>query len=219
MNTFHTPLGLVLLGLYAFSVASLEAPYPSVALPLVIAGVLHYPILGAVLKRMLFLNIFTLTVVASALWQKEYSLAWLIMVRANAIMAFALLLFYGKESHEIALGMQRLGFPRTFTASLFLTAKSITLLTQTLWRLKTTATVRGFSPKTDTFTYRTIAGIFGALLLQAFVRARRFRHAIIVRGFTGHIYTLTPLARLKYSELFLAFMTGVAIVLHQGGVG
>lgn len=218
MKSINTSLGLVLLVFYAFSVASLKTPYPSIALPLFVVALMEYRAIISVIKRLFLLNIFTLMVIASVLIQKEYELAWLIFVRANGIMIFALFLFHAKDSHEIALGMQRLKLPSNFVATLFLTAKSITLLVQTLQTLKIAAKVRNFQPKTDIFTYKTYANIFGALLLQAFSRAHRFQQAIIVRGFRGKIYTLTPSSKLQFHEYILIITTGTSIVLQQGGI-
>jgi cobalt/nickel transport system permease protein len=219
MKTFDASVGLILLTLYAFSVASIQTPHLSLAIPITIAALWRYKAIGVILKRMALLNLFTLMVIASALWREDYALAWLIAIRANAILGFALLLFYGKDSHEIAMGMQRLKFPHTFVAMLFFTAKFITLLTHTLQKLKKTAIVRGFRPQTNAFTYHTIAGVFGALLLHAFSRVRRFRNAIIIRAFAGHLHTLAVYKPIDFSDIFLAFGTVVSIGLHQGGIG
>ena len=173
----------------------------------------HWVIL---LKRLFWLNTLILLVVLTLFIQNNVSLALLIFIRSNLILAFILLLFYDKDEFAISLGMRQLRFPHKLTALFFFTAKSIFLIKREFELFKNTLHVRGFSPKTDLLTYKTMAGFVGILLIKALERSTQLQKAMHLRGFKGEVYTLNSHVTLSGYDILLCAITLLALTLRIG---
>jgi cobalt/nickel transport system permease protein len=209
---------LLLALLYSSSVALQEHLYLPILLPLLLLGWLHKASLFLILKRLFFLNTLIGIVVASMLWQENYELALLVFLRSNFILLFVLMIFQGKDEFSIAIAMQRLHLPHKLTSIFFFTAKSIFLIKREFTLFKNTLHVRGFIPKTNLLTYKTMAGFVGILFIKALERSLWLQKAMHLRGFCGEVYTLEAHQDFSAYDTLLAFITILSLVWRQGAL-
>jgi len=168
------------------------------------------------LKRLFWLNTLIVLIALTLLLQGNKALALLIFIRSNLILAFILLLFYDKDEFAISLGMQQLKISPKLTALFFFTAKSIFLIKREFELFRNTLHVRGFSPKTDLLTYKTMAGFVGILFIKALERATHLQKAMQLRGFKGEVYSLGTHVFLSRYDVFLCALTLLALTLRIG---
>lgn len=168
------------------------------------------------LKRLAWLNTFILLVVFTLILQQNTSLALLIFLRSNLILAFMLLLFYDKDEFAISLGMKQLRLSNKLTTLVFFTAKSIFLIKREFELFKKTLYTRGFSPKTDLLTYKTLAGFVGILLIKALERSTHLQKAMLLRSFRGEVYTLNTPNSLSRHDILLCVITFLSLILQVG---
>lgn len=185
-------------------------------LPLLLLSWLQKKHLFTILKRLFFLNTLIIIVVLSLLWQKNYDLALLVFLRSNFILFFIVMLFHGKDEFAIAIAMQRLRLPHKFTSMFFFTAKSIFLIKREFNLFKNTLYVRGFTPKTNLLTYKTMAGFVGILFIKALERSVWLQKAMLLRGFCGEVYTLEAYQPLRRNDTLLIFITILSLLWQQG---
>lgn len=168
------------------------------------------------LKRLFWLNTLIVLIAFTVLLQGNEALALLIFIRSNLILAFILLLFYDKDEFAISLGMQQLKISPKLTALFFFTAKSIFLIRREFELFRNTLHVRGFSPKTDLLTYKTMAGFVGILFIKALERATHLQKAMQLRGFKGEVYSLNTHVLFSRYDIFLCALTLLALTLRIG---
>lgn len=209
-------VALLLALIYSSSVALHTHLYLPLLVPLVLLGWFCKESLGAIFKRLILLNTLIAIVVLSLLWQNHYDLALLMFVRSNMILLFVLMLFHGKDEFAIAIGMQHLHLPHKLTSIFFFTAKSIFLIKREFSLFKNTLHVRGFSPKTDLLTYKTMAGFVGILVIKALERALWLQKTMQMRGFCGEVYTLEKHQAISRKDTLLICVTFIALIWKQG---
>lgn len=207
---------LLLALLYSCGVALQEHLYAPMLLPLLLLSWLQKKHLFTIFKRLFFLNTLIIIVVLSLLWQKNYDLALLVFLRSNFILLFIVMLFHGRDEFAIAIAMQRLRLPHKFTAMFFFTAKSIFLIKREFTLFKNTLHVRGFTPKTNLLTYKTMAGFVGILFIKALERSVWLQKAMQLRGFCGEVYTLETYQPLNRNDTLLIFITILSLLWQQG---
>jgi len=200
------PTTALLLALsYSTVVALQEHLYAPMLLPLLLLGWLHRALLWSIFKRLFWLNTLIAIVAASMLWQENYELALLVFLRSNFILLFVLMIFQGKDEFSIAIAMQRLHLPHKLTSIFFFTAKSIFLIKREFTLFKNTLHVRGFMPKTNLLTYKTMAGFVGILFIKALERSLWLQKAMHLRGFCGEVYTLEAHQDFSVYDTLLVF--------------
>ncbi len=119
-------------------------------------------------------------------------LSLLVTLKCNAIVITIAALTAGLTLSESASGLQALGLPPKLTALLLFTGRYTGTLAAEYRRLRDAMRLRGFSPRTDRFTYRVYANLIGLLFVRAFDRAERTGEAMRLRGFDGvHLRLLT----------------------------
>jgi len=209
---------LLLALVYSSSVALHHHLYAPMLLPLFMLGWLQKKSLWTIFKRLFFLNTLIAIVVVSMLWQKEYDLALLVFLRSNFILLFILMIFQGKDEFAIAIAMHRLHLPHKLTSIFFFTAKSIFLIKREFTLFKNTLHVRGFTPKTNMLTYKTMAGFVGILLIKALERSFWLQKAMRLRGFCGEVYTLEAYQALSIFDISLIFITILSLLWQQGAL-
>jgi cobalt/nickel transport system permease protein len=91
-----------------------------------------------------------------------------------------------------ALGyaLHRLHIPPKMVHLLLMSYRYLFVIEQEYQRLWRAAKVRGFRPKTNMHTYKTIAYFIGMLFLRASARAERIHQSMLCRGFKGSFYCL-----------------------------
>ena len=209
-------VALISVALFGVSVALKQHLSFFLLLPLIYAGWVYRIHWKAVVKKLLFLNTLVAIVAVTLVLQHEYALAWLMVARANLILTFALLLFSDKDEFSVAIAMHELHFPAKLTSLLFFTAKSIFLIRHEFVRFKNTLRVRGFHPKTNLLTYQTLAGFVGILVIKAIERSYALQKAMTLRGFNGHMYSLTSTLTWGRCDTMLLVILFIALLGHQG---
>jgi cobalt/nickel transport system permease protein len=157
--------------------------------------------LKIVLKRIAVLNLFIFFISGTMiLLHDDTDLALLILIRSNLILSVSVLLFSGKPGIYIYFGFKSLKVPEKFSVLLFFTVKYIEILMREYDTIKNALALRGFKMKTDLFTYRTIAHMFGMLFFRSIRRAGIARDAMALRGFKGELFHLNryPLVTKDY---------------------
>ncbi len=192
--------------LYSFGLAFFKEIWLSMLLaPLFLALVKPKSILPS-FKKLLFLNIFILLVSLSAVLSKEYNLALLIFVRANAILFFTFLLFDKRDIFEITASLSSLGLPTKLSTLFFFVAKFIFIIKNEFQIIKKALLVRHFKRKTTLFTYKIYANIVGMLVVKCFERADKLKKAMILRNFGGKIYYAGENSVTKMDLVLLCFV-------------
>lgn len=103
----------------------------------------------------------------------------------------------------------RLGVPTPVAMLLLFTYRQVFLLHQVWTRLKDAARLRGFVPRTDAHSYRTIATMLGLVVVRALDHAGRAHEAMLLRGFSG---TLTSVTTFRASWQDVAFGLTMAAI-------
>ncbi len=93
------------------------------------------------------------------------------------------------------------------------TYRYIFVIEQEYARLVRALKVRGFKARTDMHTYRTVANLFGVLLIRSFDRAERVYKAMLCRGFQGRFHTLSLLSSTPRDYGFLLIMLTLMALL------
>ncbi len=180
--------GLISTILYSFGLSFFNEVYLSLFLPTILLIFIQKNALKSILKKMLFLNIFIIIMVLSAMIHKEYNYALLIALRANTIILFALLIFHKKSLFDIASGMQTLKLPDKLVSLFFFVGKFIIIIKQEFNITKNVMKIRNFKSKTNLFSYKVYANVIGMLIVKCFDRAEKLKNSMILRNFQGKIY-------------------------------
>lgn len=161
---------------------------------------------GPLLKRMAFVNLFFLGLLATvpfalpgkplfhmAGWpfsREGLALAALMTAKGNAI----LLMFWGLvrplSPAEFGAALSGLGMPDKLCLILALTARYLELMRREWDRLLTAARLRGFDPGTSRRAWSTYALLLALLIIRAMDRAGAIHQAMLCRGFDGRFRSL-----------------------------
>jgi len=141
-------------------------------------------------------------------------LALLITVKCNAILVAMSVLLATCSLHELAVAMQRLGMPKKLVLVLILSLRYLNVIRDESVRLRQAAAVRGFVPRTNVATYRTLADFLGSLLVRSDERAGRIYGAMRCRGFDGRFPALSA-RRMRPDD----WIAGICLVLLIAGLG
>ncbi|MFV0481097.1 MAG: energy-coupling factor transporter transmembrane component T family protein [Campylobacteraceae bacterium] len=203
-----TPL-VAFLSLTLFSIVVALSPhiYISFFLPVIFVAIIYKNHLLLVLKKLFFLNTLVAIIAATLLWQNLYEMALLIFLRSNLILSFMLLLFCDKDEFSISIALQRLHLPKKLVTTVFFTVKSIFLIKQEFIHFQKTLHVRGFSPKTDLLSYKTLSGFVGILVIKAIERSIFLQKAMLLRGFNDEIYSLSSYEKITNIDKILLALT------------
>lgn len=141
-------------------------------------------------------------------------LAFLVSLKANAIACVFLALVAPMSAGDAGHALRALRCPDRLVALFLFTARYAHVIAGEWRALHVAACLRGFSPRTDRHTYRTLASLLGLLLVRSHERARRAWEAMLLRGFDGKFRSVTAL-RLAPADMALALaaLVGAALVL------
>lgn len=153
------------------------------------------------LKRVVAVNIFVLFLWATVPWtmpgepalvlgpisfsQVGVTLVWLVTLKSNALLLCFLALVATMTSPTIGHALDRLGMPPKLVFLFLFTYRYLHVIAEEWHRLRAAARLRGFTPRTDLHTYRTIGYLFAMVLVNSFDRSSRVYQAMILRGFDG----------------------------------
>ena len=195
------------------------------------------PPLSPLLRRLAAVNIFILflwcvtplttpgTVLAQwgvfAISAEGVRLSLLVSIKSNAIVCVFLALVAGMDSPTVGHALERLRCPRKLVFLFLFTGRYVHVLASEWQTLNVAARLRGFRPRTDLHTYRTLASLLGLLLVRAYERSLRVREAMLLRGFEGRFRSVTVFRARPVDALFalglLLCLAGIAWTEWKGG--
>ncbi|MFO0333997.1 MAG: energy-coupling factor transporter transmembrane component T family protein [Pseudomonadota bacterium] len=137
-------------------------------------------------------------------------LAWLVVLRANAVVLACTALLAGVDAATLARAAAGLRAPDKLCRLLFLIARYLDLLGAERARIERAMRARGFVPRSDRRTVEAYGKLVAALLAGAVARAERVERAMRARGF-GRAVPAAPVREAKAREW--AWAGGTACVL------
>ncbi len=134
-------------------------------------------------------------------------LALQLALKANALLMITIALLGTSNLLALAHGLLHLRVPVKLVVIFFLCYRYLTVLHEEYTEVKRAVLARGFLPRNNLFTYRTLAYLVAVLLLRSWERAEEIYRAMLARGFRGyfpllHHFTLSP----KDMGFFLFFV-------------
>ncbi|HEY1376749.1 MAG TPA: energy-coupling factor transporter transmembrane component T, partial [Gemmataceae bacterium] len=186
---------LAALALAAAAAATVQSPGPAVA---ALAGALLLAAIARLPGRWFFRRLGALAValvpfaVVMPLVQgwEGARLAGLLAAKAGAVVTLALVAL-GTAPVPVTLhAAQALRLPGTLVHVLLLSYRYLFVLADELDRLRRALRVRGFRPRLDRHTYRTVGHVVGTLVVRGAERAEGVAHAMRCRGFDGRFRSL-----------------------------
>jgi len=139
-------------------------------------------------------------------------LTLLIFLKSNLIVLTTTALLSSSPVFALAHALHHLRVPDKLVQLLFFTFRYLHVIEREFYRLKEAALLRGFVPKTNLFTYRTIAYLVGSLLVRSYDRSQRVYEAMLCRGFSGTFPVYRHFSWHR-RDLFLALFGGTYLVL------
>lgn len=139
-------------------------------------------------------------------------------LKANALLLLFLSLVAEMDVSALGHALDRLGCPARLVLLLLLTGRHIHLLADEWAALRDAARLRGFQPRTDARTYRTLASLLGLLLVRAHDRSIRAHEAMLLRGFSGRFRSAAELRAGPADALLLlgliCCLAGILLLEH-----
>lgn len=219
---------VAIFSLCAAVLRSVEAASVALVLGGLLAG-LARPDLRALLRRLAAVNFFVaflwiflpFSVLGPALWSVGpfaatiggLRLALLVTLKSNAILLAFLSLAATCGAATLGHAMYRLHVPPKLAFLFLFTYRFIQITAEEYENLRTAARLRGFRPRSDTHTYRTLAAFLGMVLVNSFERAERVRQAMLLRGFEGRFVSLREFALHRADLAFAGLLSGAAAAL------
>jgi len=140
-------------------------------------------------------------------------LAALITLKTNAIVLSIIALLGTSKTANIGHALETLHFPEKLCFILLFSYRYVFVINHEYRRLARAAGMRCFVPATTIHTYRTFGYLFGMTLVKSWNRAVRVHHAMILRGFDGHLIPLSQDKHTPKDTFFLSAMLTLAAVL------
>ena len=188
--------------IFSFGVGLSGQLYAAFFAPPLLLFALKISIARAVCARLAVLNIFAILSALSPAIVGNYELAGVIFLRANLIMAFAILLFYGKDEYFFARGFYGLGLGEKLSSLVYCCGRFVNFLRSDLARLQALLRMRGFVGTSGIFTYK----IYANLVISALEQARNLSLVMNARGFCGRLFYECREGLSVLEASFLAFV-------------
>lgn len=137
----------------------------------------------------------------------EYSREGLVLVTEMALkaaaIALALMVLVGTlDTARLGRSLGQLGMPDKLVQLFLFTIRYFDVLHGELLRLRAAMKVRGFRPRVDRHTYRSLGYLVGMLLVRSLDRSERILAAMKCRGFRGRFPRLDDRALTRYDGVF-----------------
>ena len=116
--------------------------------------------------------------------------AWNILAKATLGASLSILLTATTEIPDIIRGFSVLRVPSLFTSIATFMIRYLELVTEEIRRMRTAMTARGYDPRWISQA-RPIAAGAGALFVRSYERGERIHGAMLARGFTGEMPSLS----------------------------
>ena len=119
---------LISIFIYSFGLSFVTSSYLSIFIAPLLLIILQRTFFLKTLKKLLFLNVFIVIMGLSAVINQDYEFALLIILRANALLLFTLLIFSDKSLFDIATSLQTLKAPQKLIALFFFVGKFVIII-------------------------------------------------------------------------------------------
>ena len=117
--------------------------------------------------------------------------ALLITIKSNGIVLSLIALIATIPVITLGHALSHLRVPDKLIHLFFFTVRYLQVLHLEYDSLRDAMKIRGFRPRSNLHTYRSLAYLIGMLLIRSFDRAERIRKAMVCRGFHGKFYLLS----------------------------
>jgi len=179
---------LISIFIYSFGLSFVTSSYLSIFIAPLLLIILQRTFFLKTLKKLLFLNVFIVIMGLSAVINQDYEFALLIVLRANALLLFTLLIFSDKSLFDIATSLQTLKLPPKLIALFFFVGKFVIIIKNEFETTKKVMKIRNFKSKSNLFSYKIYANVIGMMIVKCFNRAEKLKYSMILRNFQGQIY-------------------------------
>ena len=147
--------------------------------------------------------------------------AFEIALTANAVILALMTLVGTMEPVTLGHALHAMRCPETLVHLLMFTVRYVDVLHEEYSRLRVAMKVRGFRPRTNWHTYRSVGYLVGMMLVRAVERSERILGAMKCRGFDGRIhlleeFSLGPADR-RFAGLFALVLAALAMLEVAGG--
>jgi cobalt/nickel transport system permease protein len=136
-----------------------------------------------------------------------------ISIKSNAIMVMLIALVASTSILTLGHAMHELRVPKKIVHLFFFTYRYIYVIHREYLRLVSAMKVRGFRPGTNVHTYKTLAYLVGMLLVRSSERAERVHNAMLCRGFSGNLYSLSEFSLKSRDMISLILMLALILTL------
>ncbi len=126
-----------------------------------------------------------------------------ITLKTNSIVIATVAILGTSQIFSLTHALRHLRVPEKLVMLFFFFYRYITVMHEEYSRMRRAMKVRGFLPRTDIHTYRTVAYLVGMLLVRSYDRAERVYQAMLCRGFNGR-FPLYRHFRLQGKDLVFA---------------
>ena len=171
-----------------------------------------------------FIIVMPLTVPGRDIWRYSFLsasyegllLAALIFLKAIAIVLLIFPMFGAAPFHTSMKAFQRLRVPAKFVQIILFTYRCIFIFLEEIRRMSNAAKTRGFEAKTRWQSFRTLGNFIGVLLVRSFERTERLYNAMISRGYTGKLITLSAFRMTPWDGIKGAAVAVICAFLFVG---
>lgn len=136
-----------------------------------------------------------------------------ISIKSNAIMLVLIALVASTSILTLGHALHELRVPQKIVHLFFFTYRYIHVIYREYLRLVNALKVRGFRPKTNVHTYKTVAYLVGMLLVRSSDRAQRVHNAMLCRGFRGRLYSLSRFSMKPADVISLIVMLALVVTM------
>lgn len=187
MTNIKPSLGLVFAAVFSVLVSFFSFSYAGL-LPLLFLSLIQIKILPQILKKLIFINFFVIILVFFVFIQAGFSVALELFFRVNFIFLFNLLIFFRSSGYDIVRGLVALGFGGVFVSVAYFSVSLNLWAFSEFSKIKQSLFLRGFRPKTNVFTYKTMANILALLIFKFAKKTKKLNSTLNLRGFKGEIF-------------------------------
>ncbi len=137
-----------------------------------------------------------------------FTLFW----KSNLILTTMLLLLSTAGIFNLAHALHHLHVPEKLVQLIFFSFRYIHVLQREYQKLGAAIKLRGFSPQTNLYTYKTYAYLIASLLIKSYDRSERVYKAMRCRGFQGMFPTYKHFQMSPRDKVF-ALISGIFLSL------
>jgi len=125
----------------------------------------------------------------SASWEGLHK-ALVIILKANAIILLLLTAVGTLDASTLGHALKYLKVPEKLIHLMLFTVRYLEVINREYKRMRAAMRCRGFVPKSNLHTWRSIGYLLGMLLIRSLERSERILAAMKCRGFNGRFYLL-----------------------------